>query len=375
MKRILLLLLMVLLLTACGAPAEMPREGSTVHTDHIEDPQIESKDPLEKLFDGMSVEEKVGQLFLVAAPTYDIEGEMDAYHFGGLVLFSQNVDGHSRESFTKSIENMQRVSEVPLLIAVDEEGGTVCRISSDKDFRTSRFPSPRTLYADGGISLLTETETEKCQLLYDIGVNVNLAPVCDITTDPDAFMYSRSLGENPEITAQCIDGIVQVMKANGIGSVLKHFPGYGNNTDTHVAMAIDNRSLDELESVDLVPFQGGIDAGCDAIMVSHTIITAMDNQYPATLSPAVHKYLRETMGFDGVIMTDDLEMDAITDHYGRGEAAVLAVLAGNDMLCTWTYKEQYAAVLEAVQTGRITATQLNESVMRILRWKQNLGIL
>ena len=130
-----------------------------------------------------------------------------------------------------------------------------------------------------------------------------------------------------------------------------------------------------MEANDLIPFAAGIEAGCGAVLVSHNIVQALDGDYPASLSPAVHQYLRDTMGFDGVVMTDDLVMEAITDRYGTGEAAVLAVQAGNDLLCSTDYAEQYNAVLSAVLDGRIDFDALNASVTRILKWKQNLGLL
>ena len=202
-----------------------------------------------------------------------------------------------------------------------------------------------------------------------------MAPVCDIATKAGSFMYTRSLGESPEITGQFAAETVKVMAEYGVGSVLKHFPGYGNNADTHTGIAVDQRSLEELEGCDLIPFAAGIEAGCDAILVSHTIVNALDDTLPATLSPAVHAYLRETMGFDGVIVTDDLVMQAITDSYGAGEAAVLAVLAGNDLLCSTEYALQYEAVLEAVEKDRISGEMLDDAVLRVLRWKQELGLL
>jgi beta-N-acetylhexosaminidase len=262
-----------------------------------------------------------------------------------------------------------------MLIAVDEEGGTVTRVSRYPQFRDKRFDSPRNLYQRGGLELLLSTEVEKCALLSSLGINLNLSPVCDITTDPDAFMYDRSLGQPPYATAYFTKTIVDIMKEYQVGSVLKHFPGYGNNTDTHTGIATDLRTLTELEAVDLVPFSAGIIAGCDAILVSHTIITCLDDTQPATLSPTVHDYLRNTMGFEGVIVTDDLVMQAITDTYGAEEAAVLAVLAGNDLLCSSEYRIQYPAVLEAVQSGRISLEQLDRSVMRILKWKMELGLI
>ena len=188
-------------------------------------------------------------------------------------------------------------------------------------------------------------------------------------------MYQRSLGQDAVTTGRTISGIVNLMGAHQIGSVLKHFPGYGNNVDTHTGIAVDSRSLAELERCDLIPFAEGIMAGADAVMVSHTIVEALDASLPASLSPAVHTYLRDAMAFTGVIITDDLVMEAITDQYGAEEAAVLAILAGNDLLCATDYRAQYAAVLAAVQDGRIDAATLENAVRNVLEWKTELGLI
>ena len=350
-------------------------ERATVPTVPMETETHPQLDPAEQLLEQMTLEEKIGQLFLVACPDGNAVEAIEKYHFGGLILFWKDIEGNTPGTLTEKLAQYQQASATPMLIAVDEEGGTVCRVSAEKAFRGSRFYSPGYLMEQGGLELLLKTETEKCNLLKKLGINVNLAPVCDIATDPNAFMYYRSLRLSPEETASTIQSIVSLMDQMQTGNVLKHFPGYGNNTDTHVAMALDERKLETLEQEDLLPFRAGIAAGADAIMVSHTIISAMDSQMPASLSAPVHNYLREVMGFDGVIITDDLKMAAITDAFGDEEAAVRAVLAGNDMLCLWEYETQYAAVLEAVQTGRITKAQLEQAVLRILRWKQELGIL
>ena len=332
-------------------------------------------DPVEALLNAMTVEEKVGQLFLARCPDINAVRDIQTYHLGGYILFGRDFTGQTPQSITATLASYQEAAKIPMLIAVDEEGGTVTRVSSYKAFRGSRFPSPRNLYNQGGLSLLLDTEAEKCRLLTGLGIQVNMAPVCDITTNARSFMYSRSLGLSAQKTAEAIAAMVQVAKENGIGAVLKHFPGYGNNTDTHTGIAVDNRPLAELESNDLVPFAAGIQAGCDAILVSHTFVNAMDTQFPASLSLSVHRYLRNRMGFDGVIVTDDLAMGAITDLYGTEEAAVLAVLSGNDLLCCSEYAIQYQAVLEAVQDGRISQNILDQAVRRVLRWKQSLGLL
>ena len=188
-------------------------------------------------------------------------------------------------------------------------------------------------------------------------------------------MYYRSLGLNPEETGTVVSGMVETMKENGIAAVLKHFPGYGNNADTHVGIARDKRPLKELEKNDLVPFRAGFDAGCGAVLVSHTIVECLDTELPASLSPTVISYIREEMSFDGVIVTDDLVMEAITDAYGPEESAVMAILAGNDLLCSSEYEIQYRAVLEAVEEGRISMDLLDAAVLRVLTWKYQMGLL
>ena len=343
---------------------------------------IEVTQPTEPIFDpyrlmeNMRTEELVGQLFLARCPTgQQALNDLQTYHLGGYILFGRDFEGQTPDSMTQIITSYQQSAKIPMLIAVDEEGGTVCRVSNRTAFREKRFPSPRKLYDAGGMELLLQTEAEKAQLLHSLGINVNMAPVCDITTDSKAFMYSRSLGQDPETTGQCIAAMAQAMHQESVGSVLKHFPGYGNNTDTHVGIVTDSRSLDELENNDLLPFRAGIEAGAGAVLVSHTIIECLDAELPASLSPSVITYLRDSMGFDGVIVTDDLVMQAITDRYGDGEAAVLAVLAGNDLLCSSEYAIQYAAVLDAVTSGRISEEHLKTAVARILQWKYELGLV
>lgn len=332
-------------------------------------------DPVRQMISDMSLEQRVGQLFLARCSADTAVEDVQKYHLGGLVLFGDDFEGQTPDSMKQAIAAYQEAAEKPLLIAVDEEGGDVTRISRFPAFRDRRFCSLRKCYDRGGLEAVLTEEEEKCRLLSDLGINVNLGPVCDITTDADAFMYSRSLGQDSQTTADIAASIVNLMGAFRVGSVLKHFPGYGNNTDTHTGIAVDSRSLSELEGQDFIPFTAGIQAGCGAVMVGHIISEAFDPELPASLSPAVHRYLREDLGFSGVIMTDDLVMQAITDQYGAGEAAVMAVLAGNDLLCSTEYSVQYEAVLQAVLDGRIDIDVLNRAVRNVLEWKISLGLL
>lgn len=332
-------------------------------------------DSIEALLGNTSLEQRVGQLFLARCNDATALNDIGSYHLGGFVLFGVDFDGQTPDSIREKITAYQAAASIPMLISVDEEGGTVNRISKNTAFRSSPFPSARESYAKGGLEQMLAVEEEKCQLLSSLGIQVNLGPVCDISTQPDAFMYQRSLGLEPQETATAVAATVRVMNAYKIGSVLKHFPGYGNNADTHTGIAVDERSLAQLEENDLLPFLAGFQAGTGAVMVSHTIVQALDAEHPASLSPAVHDYIRNVMGYDGVIITDDLVMQAITDRYGAGEAAVMAVLAGNDLLCSTDYVTQYEAVLAAVREGRIDMDTLNSAVRRVLRWKQSLNLI
>lgn len=332
-------------------------------------------DPIQSLLENMTIEERVGQLFLARCDSSRAVEDLGKYHLGGFVLFGNDFEGQTPDSLRDTLAKYQENAGIPLLIAVDEEGGTVTRVSHYQAFRETPFTSPRLALENWGMEGVFTQEEEKCQLLSSLGINVNLGPVCDISTEPSAFMYQRSLGQDAQETSSFVSQTVGIMNSYHMGSALKHFPGYGNNADTHTGIARDERSLEELESNDLLPFAAGIQAGCGAILVSHTIVEAMDSQAPASLSPAVHSYLRENMGFTGVILTDDLVMEAITDAYGAGEAAVLAVLAGNDLLCSTEYDVQYQAVLDAVLEGRISFDALNDAVRHVLEWKMELGLL
>jgi beta-N-acetylhexosaminidase len=324
---------------------------------------------------GMSDEEKVGQLFFLCVKGRFDESVLDEYKVGGILLFSADVKGETRESLTAKIAAFQEKSDIPLLVGIDEEGGTVSRLNTNTTLVDYLFESPRSLYAEGGFEKIEEDTTFKCELLKSYGINVNFAPVCDISQNSGDYMYLRSLGESADITAEYISRIVDIMNDENIGEVLKHFPGYGNNGDTHSNIVYDTRSYDEIKNNDLKPFQAGIDAGADCILVSHNIVESIDDSLPASLSSKVHDILRNDMGFSGVAITDDLSMDGVLEFMDNDEAAVQAIIAGNDMIIATYYEDQYDAVLYAVKNGTISQERLNEAVTRILRWKQQLGLI
>lgn len=333
-------------------------------------------DIVETALQKMTLEEKAGQMFFACVYGTDVEEGLTAkYSPGGYVLFADFFEGKDPDTAGQAIAKLQEESKVPLLVGTDEEGGTVTRVSKFPAYRDTPFASPQELYQEGGLDRIGQDAKEKSDLLKSLGLNVNLAPICDVSTNPADYIYSRTLGESPEDTGQFVTTYVTTASESGLGTVLKHFPGYGGNTDTHTGIATDNRTLESFEANDFVPFKAGIHAGADSILVNHNITTAVDSKRPASLSLEVHKLLRKDLAFAGVIMTDDMSMDALDQYKGEENVAVAAINAGNDMLCTGDFQEQIPAVIEAIKNGTISQERLDKSVRRILKWKMKLNLI
>lgn len=339
------------------------------------DAAVTIEDQAEAILKEMSLEEKVGQMFIARCPEENAAQKANDYRLGGYILFGRDFKEKTKEQVIADIQSYQDASGLPLFIAVDEEGGTVNRVSLNPQLRSIPFQSSQELYAEGGFDLIVSDTEEKCRLLQSLGIHLNFAPVCDISTDENDFIYRRSFGQDAPLTSEYIKTVTKTMKSEGIGSVLKHFPGYGNNADTHTGIAFDNRPLEIFESSDFLPFQAGINAGADLVLVSHNIVACMDENAPASLSPRVHEILRNNLEFSGVIVTDDLAMNGIRDFVSDDEAAVTAVLAGNDLLCCTDFETQLPAVLDAVKNGIIPEARIDESVLRILKLKIELGLI
>lgn len=329
----------------------------------------------EKMLNEMTLEEKVGQMFIARCPQTEAVQKISEYHLGGYILFGRDFAEKTEKEVIETIQSYQTGAEIPLFIGVDEEGGIVNRISTNPNLYTQAFQSPQQLYADGGFELIQKDTQEKCELLHKLGVNLNFAPVCDVSENPDDFMYKRSFGQGAKQTSVYVQTVVNTMKEAGTGSVLKHFPGYGDNADTHTGVAYDERSYETFVNSDFQPFRAGIDAGADMVLVSHNVIGCMDAELPASLSLPVHDVLRKELGFTGVIITDDLVMEGVRKFAQDAEIAVMAVRAGNDMLCCTDFEVQVPAVLDAVRNGEILENRIDESVLRILKMKISLGLI
>ncbi len=322
----------------------------------------------------MSMEEKVGQLLLARCPDNAAE-QAERFQLGGYVLFKRNVKDKTPETLRDFIGGFQSVSEIPMICAVDEEGGEIVRVSSLSAFRETRFPSPSMAYKNGGFQGIYDDYSEKSKFLLDLGFNLNLAPVADVSVDPKDYIYSRTLGLPAEETAEYITNAVSAAKEAGISSCLKHFPGYGNNADTHTGSAIDERSEDSFRSSDFLPFKAGIDAGAECVLVSHNIVKCFDGEKPASLSPEIHRILREELDFSGIIMTDDLSMDAVSLFCTDSLPYAEAVNAGNDMLIVTEYEAAYNDILSATESEEIAQETIDRAVMRIIAWKYSKGLL
>ncbi|WP_195428635.1 glycoside hydrolase family 3 N-terminal domain-containing protein [Clostridium sp. D46t1_190503_E9] len=327
------------------------------------------------LLSNMTLEEKVGQMFFIRCRKETALEDLQNYKVGGFILFDNNIKDETKESLTQTLLSYQNNSKIKLLIGIDEEGGIVNRLSWYPEFRAVPFYSPQELYNEGGYPLIASDTKEKAELLKSMGINMNLAPVCDVSVDPNDFIYPRTFGMNALETSEYIKTVVNTMNENKIGSALKHFPGYGNNVDTHTGISIDERSYESFQNSDFLPFKAGIEAGASSILVSHNIVKSMDANLPASLSPSVNKIIRDELRFDGVIMTDDLQMSAIKEYIGDSTSAVLAIIAGNDLIIASDFDIQIPSVLEAIRNGEIKEDRINESVLRILKLKLDLGII
>lgn len=332
-------------------------------------------DKVANLVAEMSTKEKVGQLFLARVPVENALSDIQEYHLGGYLLFGRDVEGKTYDEVQSTIAQYQETSEMPMLIAADEEGGTVSRVSRNSQLVATPFQSPQDLYAQGGWDAITKDTTDKAGILKELGIDTGLFPVADVATDPNAFIYDRTIGQDAKGTAEYVTTVVKALKKAQSGSTLKHFPGYGNNQDSHTDIVTDTRSMEELEDNDLVPFQAGIDAGVDSILVSHNIVNAIDDSVPASVSAPVHDLLRKDMGFDGVIMTDDMDMAGLADFMSQEEAGLKALQAGNDLILSSTYASQIPYVLQAIEDGEYSEKDLDASVTRVLNWKEELGLL
>lgn len=350
------------------------QEKPIVAPNEYKDGGIFSKyyDAAYKMLTTLTLDQKIGQLFLVRYPNSNQNQEISKYQFGGIILFGKDFKDKTQAQVLDMINGIKQSSNIPPIIAVDEEGGSVVRVSSNKNLYPSKFKSSRELYNLGGLEMIRKDTIEKSTLLKNLGINLNLAPVVDVSTNKNDYMYSRSLGQNADITSEFAKTVIEASKGTGVSYALKHFPGYGNNKDTHTGTSVDSRTYESIMNVDIKPFSAGIASGAEAVLVSHNVVTSVDANTPASLSPAIHNLLRNNLKFTGIIITDDLDMGAVSKI---STATLQAVLCGNDIVITTDYIGSINQIKAALANGQITEEFINKTVFRILAWKYYKGLI
>ncbi len=378
-----------LVLASCGGAVQEPDTAADVTPAPSPQPTERSdEDKINELIGSMSLAEKVWQMFITAPEDItDAEpvvqaGDMtksalEQYPVGGFIYFSQNIE--SREQVTQMLSNTQSYAKIPMFMIVDEEGGRVARLGN-ADVGVTKFPPMAEIGAAGDESAAGEIGATLGRELKEIGFNVDFAPVADvITVENNDDIGDRSFGTDPELVARMISAEVSGMSSQGLIATLKHFPSNGSTvTNTHNAAGVCTRTLEEMRSVEFIPFKAGIDAGADMVMVAHMAVPdIVGDETPSTLSSiVVNDLLRNELGFKGVVVSDALNMGAVTDNYTPEEAAVKAVTAGIDLILMSPDAVSAAnAVIAAVENGEISEARIDESLMRIFSLKLKRGIM
>ncbi len=320
----------------------------------------------------LTLEEKIGQLLLVRYKEEESLKELEKYPYGGFVFYENAFKNKTKDDVQSMIQNVQKESKIPLLTAVDEEGGKIIRISSNPNLVSEPFKSSKELYELGGLAKIKEDTTQKSTILAQLGINLNLAPVVDVSTNEEDYMYERALGKDTVTTSKYAEAVIEASKLGSVSYTLKHFPGYGNNQDTHTGSSVDTRSYESIIENDLPPFDVGIKKGAEAVLVSHNIIRSIDNENPASLSPSIHNILRNRLEFSGIIITDDLDMGATSSIENR---ALKALLAGNDLLITTDGIASFSEIKNAVHEESISEDFINRIALRVLAWKYAKGLI
>lgn len=324
---------------------------------------------LYEILNDMSLEEKIGQLLLARIPVKDKIEAIQEFNLGGYILFQRDVSKKSKNELINDIKSFQSNSKIPLFIAIDEEGGSVSRLSSNEEIVSEPFLSSQDLYNNGGYKAIRDDAIRKVKLLTELGININLAPVADVSTNPDSYIYSRTFGKGSEETSKYIKTVLETQN-NDVTFVLKHFPGYADNSNTHNGISIDNKDYTSIKNNDFKPFKTGIDNGAKAIMVAHNIMTAIED-VPASLSLNAHNILRNELNFNGIIMTDDLNM-AATARFDK--PYLKAVKAGNNILVVTDYDKAYNEIYDGISNKQISEELINRLVLRVLNLKEEKGL-
>lgn len=352
---------------------------------------------IDSLMAGMTLREKVGQLFVirpdsltslsqeqivdvsgygVTEMTEELRESLNQYPVGGIAMFGKNIV--SPEQLTGFLGDLQNASAIPLFLSVDEEGGAVARLANHAAFDLPKYPSAADVASSGGEAAALEMGVTIGNYLKQYGFNMDFAPDADVNTNPDnPVIGKRAFSSDPEIAANMAEAMASGLRQAGIIPVFKHFPGHGDTAaDSHNGAAVSEKSWEEMLFCEWIPF---LRAGnWDCVMVGHiTAPSVTGNSVPASLSSRmVTEILRGELGFSGLIITDSLEMNAVSQDYSPAEASVMALQAGCDLLLMPNgFREAFEGVVSAVESGEISQERLDSSVRRILEFKEQYGLL
>ncbi|WP_347815201.1 beta-N-acetylhexosaminidase [Rossellomorea sp. DA94] len=330
------------------------------------------------LISDMTLDEKIGQMLVAGVngtqmdePTKNL---IQKHKVGGFIFFSDHLKGPEQTvQFLNQLKEANADNPLPLLLSVDEEGGNVTRLPG----RLEHFPTNQKIGNANDPDVSYEVGTTLGKGLKEFGFNLDFAPVLDVNSNPNnPIIGDRSFSPDPDIVSELGIQTMKGIQSQNILSSIKHFPGHGDTSvDSHLALPVVNKSLQELESLELIPFKRAIDDGADLVMVAHILLPELDDTYPSSLSEAiVTDLLRKKLNFKGVVITDDMTMKAVADNYGMGEAAVLSVKAGSDLILIAHDAQKAVTAMEAlksaVKNGEISEERIDESVKRIINLKQ-----
>ncbi len=334
----------------------------------------------------MTLEEKVWQLFIVTPESLTgvnlatlagdtTKAAIQAKPVGGLIYFAGNLV--DRAQTQALLSGTQSYAKTKLFLCVDEEGGTVSRVGTNEALGVTHFEAAQVYGSRADMAEVYQVGKTMAAELGELGFNLDFAPVADIVTnDNNTEIGSRSYSKDPSVASAMVSAMVEGLQGNGMISCLKHFPGHGSTeTDSHEDKSVSTRTLEELRETEWLPFQAGINRDAAFVMLSHLTNENL-SPLPSDLSPEVVGYLREELGFTGVIITDSHQMGAITNYYTSSEAAVLALQAGVDMiLMPQDLDAAHQGIMDAIAAGTLTEARIDESVTRILTVKYQFGIL
>jgi beta-N-acetylhexosaminidase len=336
---------------------------------------------VEKILSGMTLDEKLGQLFLIESTyktyTQDTDNMVAGMHAGAMIVYQQNItDWQQLHDYLATI---QAHATIPMLVTMDEEGGGVDRLGNNN--LAPPLPSAQTMAATGNPQVAYNEGVTAAKEMMALGINTNLAPVVDVRTTPAAIEWDRLFGNDPTTVDRYAGAFLNGLQENGVIGCLKHWPGIGSITlDPHKTLPTMDRSVSQLQSTEFAAFKGLLADDPGMIMVTHVIVPAIDPNLPATLSPkVVQGTLRNKIGYQGVVMTDSLYMQGIAIHYTLPQAAVLSIEAGDDLLegayNTYSMRDMLQAIKNAIKAGQITVDRIDQSVRRILALKARFGLI